>query len=316
MNKGVVTTALSSLIRNQKPINATLRPQLGVLGFPARVSATGGNTVTTIENIRYHRFTASGSLTVLNGGNIEILMISGGGGGGSSSWGGNGGGGGAGGALVFPVNVAPLSTVSIVVGAGGNQTGYVQGSTIGGTTSVIGSFGSLSVIGGSGAAAGFGPNTVNGFEGGACGAGISSGTPVYPTCGGGGGMQTVGLNGAGTAYNLTTTSSVLYGKYGGTSGDSATGVGGDGGEGIVIWGDTYCGGGGGGANNNATSSLGGIGGGGAGGRTSSRAGVSGTINTGGGGGGASWTGVNPASSQNTAAGGLGGSGLVVVRYAI
>ena len=91
----------------------------------ARVSATGGTVVTT-GGFKYHTFTGAGTLTVVDGGAVEVLLVGGGagggGGGGDEGWGGYtrgyGGGGGGGGVKLDSVSVNGNSTVVVTIGGG------------------------------------------------------------------------------------------------------------------------------------------------------------------------------------------------------
>jgi prepilin-type N-terminal cleavage/methylation domain-containing protein len=232
---------------------------------------------------------------------IEYLIVAGGGGGGY----GRGGGGGAGGLLTGIRDDITTGTYPIVVGSGGasftngsNSTalgltasgggrggGHIASFANGNTTEAGASggsggggsmnYGSLSMLGGSGV---FG-------QGNTGGTGTNGGVDGPRNTGGGGGAGAVGVTGSGLTI-------VPDGGIGIAS--SITGV------------STYYAGGGGGARggtdySSAGSGIGGLGGGGNGGGAA--AATNGTVNTGGGGGG-----------SEIATGGLGGSGIVIIRY--
>ena len=248
---------------------------------------------------------------------VEVLVIAGGGGGGSDL----GGGGGAGG-LIYNSNfsVTPGTAYTVTVGAGGAGGGAVRQSNSTGTNGSNSIFGSLTAIGGGGGGAYWVSDAAydTGKNGGSGG-------------GNGGRDSTIGTssgNGtAGQGYNgglQGTVSAYSGGGGGGAGGPGSNGAGalyipGGGGSGLnfsISGTATWYAGGGGGSNYHSTSAntfggAGGIGGGGAGGYNVTSPqynGIAGTASTGGGGGGGSWTGSNPA------AGGSGGSGVVVLRY--
>lgn len=288
--------------------------------------------------------------------NVRFLVVGGGGSGGSTPGAGGsaGGGGGAGGMATGVVSVVSAGMpVSITVGKGGaystsktagdhGESGGDSKISVGDTAYVIakgGGYGggypnSTATVGGSGGSAGAaGGNKANT----AVAVGTAKSLVDYDTalnllnaaCGVSG--EVLGHNAGGKS------SSAVHGSGGGgagaagaagpssiTTGQSSSGVGGDGvvsditGEEIY-----YAGGGGGGAADNTSSAtsaagvkwgaLGGKGGGGQGGSSNksssyggSLSGANGTANTGGGGGGAGY--------WSSAHGGNGGSGIVVIRY--
>ena len=120
------------------------------------VSAIGG-TITNIGDYTIHTFTTGGTFTVMDGGNIDVLIVAGGGAGGATM----GGGGGAGG-VIYQSNfsISPGS-YSVTVGAGGAAqagTGNNGGNSI---------FDTLVAIGGGGG--GNGGTNVTGVSGGSGG---------------------------------------------------------------------------------------------------------------------------------------------------
>jgi hypothetical protein len=95
-----------------------------------KMVATGGNQVVDIvytgQNYRTHIFNTSGTFTVTEGGNAQVLIVGGGGGGGD-----NGGGGGGGGGTLSNTVSMPAGEYVVTVGSGGVGT---TNDTIGGTT--------------------------------------------------------------------------------------------------------------------------------------------------------------------------------------
>jgi hypothetical protein len=285
---------------------------------PAFVAGEGsGGTEVTSGGYKYHTFTSSGTFTVNAPGTFEVLVVAGGGAGGYRLAGlvSNFGGGGAGGAINDTVYL-PTGNHTVVVGAGG-----AVDNTPNGDHSSLGTY-------------------LTAFGGGK-GAGYQTGTPTAPDVAislsgynggsGGGGRSTTSADRTYIGYGVAnqgndggyghsgTTSSDGGGGGGGAGADGAAGtatIGGDGGDGINLsaWatatstGDSgYYAGGGGGARYAANAGSGGLGGGGKGDdRGSGSASTSGSANTGGGGGG----------SYSTLTPGTGGSGIVIIRYAV
>lgn len=235
---------------------------------------------------------------------IDYLVVAGGGGGGRA-----GGGGGAGGLISGSLSLSPADEFNITIGLGGtgSTSSTIDGAN-GNTSSIynVDTFVSYSALGGGGGgsvnragkAGGSGGGASYGFYAAASGT-IGQGNPGGASlgndaCGGGGGASQSGENGqSGPDFALS----------------------GDGGSGSQwLNGTFYAGGGGGGEINQPVTQqpLGGIGGGGAGGYQSlnpaTRRGVDGTVNTGGGAGGGS-------NGPTDGAGGDGGSGIVIIRYA-
>lgn len=221
---------------------------------------------------------------------VEYLVVAGGGGGSTTG----GGGGGAGGYLTASgFAVAAGVALTVTVGAGG------AAATSDGANGVVGSpsvFSSITAagggaghhvtaggVGGSGGGAGYGTfsgGSETGGQGNNGGSTSATGSPNF-ACGGGGGAGAVGGAASGT-------------------------TGGNGGVGLsssISGSSVFYAGGGGGSGLGGTS--GGNGGGGAGGTTATGR-ASATANTGGGGGGGG------AAADGK---GLGGSGVVIIRYA-
>ena len=250
---------------------------------------TGGDSIVTSGGYRYHIFTTTGSANFVpsTARTVEYLAVAGGGGGGYYA----GGGGGAGGLLNGSYS-ATASTYTVVVGAGGLSSPSA-GSTLnngasGADSTVTGTNASVSATGGGGGGGGSGGR--NGVAGGSGGAGQR-----YGSGSGTGGSGTVGQGNDGA-----TISSGNQGGGGGGAGGAGSGQ--NGGAGLNTYstwatatstGDNgyYASGGGG-----YTSGTASDGGGGA-------YSVEGTANTGGGAGGDTAT-------------KYGGSGIVILRYAV
>jgi hypothetical protein len=253
-----------------------------------------GGTITTAGGYNYHTFTSSGSFVVATGDNrsVEALIIAGGG---SSS--NDGGGGGAGGLLSETKTLTP-ATYTVAIG-GQN------------TNSSITSF-TAAVRGGSGG--GYQAGGGSGGSGG--GGGVSSG-------GGGSGTSGQGNNGGSSGGNYASGGGGGKGSTGGSGSNPHGGAGGQGTNSFSAWASatstgengSYASGGGGGRNQGGSSTVY-DGGGGVGATRISATGYTsnapedGQANTGGGAGGAGGhTGQQGGPGQ-------GGSGLVIIRYAV
>jgi hypothetical protein len=268
--------------------------------------ASGGDVITTDGTYWYHAFKYSGTFTPSKELSADVLVVAGGGGAGEL------GGGGAGGVLAFAAQALTSGTASTCV-VGGGGTGVSGGS---GTNGGNSQFASLTAGVGGGGGVGYNQG-ISGGSGGGTGrviayvgtgtagqgnnGGYSTNTGDVRTGGGGGGAGGVGGNctqtswasgagGAGTnsVTNWGALSSMLTATSLGVSGYIAGGGGGGGDDVAGTWG------------------AGGSGGGGDGGSSGHTA-TAGVANTGSGGGG---VGVRTNSSKN------GGSGLIVVRYAV
>jgi len=307
---------------------------------------------TAYQLLRWTSTTGTNSMTVSTAGLFDIFVVGGGGGGGNNSNSGSGGGGGAG-QLVKQTVYLPAGAYTCIVGAGGTR-----GQAGSGTGTISARRGGFSAIcpttpaypkiiavgggGGMASSAGGGNSALNSYArttlfcdsycggGGASPQTNSSEVVEYsvfsPTnlfggnqTGFGDNTLTTGGFYGGTGYNNSNFSATGGGAgVGGAGGDyillgaQETMRGGAGGEGVY---DTftgaivgYCGGGcGGHATTQAIQTS--LYGGGSGCNTSTTA-TAGTANTGGGGGG----GANQ--NLNGGAGGEGGSGVVMVRYRI
>ncbi|MCX6513349.1 MAG: Ig-like domain-containing protein, partial [Actinobacteria bacterium] len=256
---------------------------------------------------------------------IDLLVVGGGGGGGGRH---RGGGGGGGYADITGYAVSPGTNYSVTVGTGGSGSPAGSGGdgTVGNSSSFLLSGNGITANGGAGS-----NYTTGGASGTATRTGPTNGTVVAMTtssiaggtgrvndcgswdwCGGGGGgaslegsnaVSTGGAGGSGRTSTITGTSVTYAGGGGGSSGESDSNTpsngataGGSGGSG------------GGGAGRSATPTIS---------CTTATAGDPGTAELGGGGGAGGY--CNRAANGTalfTAAGGAGGSGIVVVRYAV
>ena len=271
--------------------------------------ATGGTEVTS-GGYTYHTFTSSGNFVLSATKNIEYIMVAGGG-----SSGRYGGGGGAGGMLAGSVSSLAPNTYAIVIGAGGVHTGGNTNADADNGDNTT--FNSLTAIGGGKGATG----GDDGFDGGSGGGGSYAGTT------GGNGTAGQGNNGGGSSYNNPYPSGGGGGKGaagGNASSSTQAGNGGDGINTYSAWatatstGDSgyYAGGGAGGVAAGSGYTGGGSGGtGGQGGGGNGGAGGSGQqagqANTGGGGGSGAYNGSSSQAFPTN-----GGSGIVIIRYAV
>jgi len=273
----------------------------------------GGNITSYIDSgttYMVHTFLSSGAFIVQEGLTVDYLIVAGGGGSGQSHTGGAGGG--AGGLLTATGLAVTAQSYTIVVGAGGvakpgtasstydsqgndgNPSSALTLSATGGGGGGAWSHGGAGRSGGSGGGAESGATVGSGIAGPprqGYNGGAGASTPAYGG-GGGGGAGAYGGNGATTAGGNGGVGLANYIRDGNTSGTTA---------GIHI----FAGGGGGGTY--TASHPTGSGGAGGGGGNGTTVGVSGLANTGGGGGG---------NRSVVYAGGAGGSGIVIIRYAI
>ena len=288
----------------------------GIAGGSAGPKATGG-IVTTSGGYAYHTFTTSGGFIPSENLTVDYLVVAGGGGG---SAGGGGAGGlrstvtatGGGGTVESALSLTAGVTYPAVVGAGGygSYSYSASGSERQGGNGNNSAFHIITSVGGGGGGSitySSNPNpAMSGGSGG--GATYSSGSgnyglgtpnqgyaggqhtnpnPPYPGSGGGGagqlGNPPAGSNGGAGGNGVQITALATPTSTGADSG-------------------YYAGGGGGGVYGAGSTAAGGLGGGG----SASGGGNVGTINTGGGGSGVS----------NAAIGKAGGSGIIIIRYAI
>jgi len=265
-------------------------------------SATGG-TITNISGYRVHTFTSSASgasgFVRNKAGSVDVLVVAGGGGGGAGTrhngaW---SAGGGAGGVLYSSSVSVSQSSYSITVGAGGGINSNGANSIALGMTAIGGGRGggSAGYVGASGGSGGGGigdenPARAGGSgtsgQGNAGGPGTDpGGNPYYEQGGGGGGAgevgNTDGLGYGGDGESYANTFGTTYGESGYFGGGGAGGSGTD---------------------NSGSTNEGGLGGGGdtSGGYQQTLSTQSGASNTGGGG------------SLKAS----GGSGIVIIRYAV
>jgi hypothetical protein len=276
--------------------------------------ATGGDTIMTDGTYWYHTFISSGTFTPAKAITCDYMVVAGGGSGGAPANGAAGGGGagglrstvtatGGGGSLESALSLASGTGYTVTIGAGGSVRADGSNSVFSTITATGGG------QGGSRSTSGF----INGSTGGSGGGGSGedtgstggSGTANQGFAGGTGGGSNVNAGGGGGGAGAV-----------GSARQVGTGsrAGGAGGNGVAtsISGSsvTYAGGGGGGATAGAVNGgAGGTGGGGTGGGNSNaQIATAGTANIGGGGGG----GGNDTGRTS----GNGGSGLVIVRYAV
>jgi hypothetical protein len=273
--------------------------------------AQGGNIVTSDGTYVYHTFTSSGSFITNEALTADYLVVAGGGAGGSMSGGGGGGlrstvtATGGDGSLESALSLSANKSYPVIVGAGGAQVSTSPAVGGSGGNSV---FGSITSIGGGGGG-GYSTTAIGRGADGGSGGGSSYDQATTPR---GLGTANQGYNGG---ISLTSTKGSGGGGGGagaiGGDGTATTGIGGSGGNGVAVAisgsSVTYAGGGGG--SGEVTAGAGGSGGGGAGRSFGSSTGpFSGTANTGGGGGGPYHTNGLPS--------GNGGSGIVIIRYAL
>jgi hypothetical protein len=317
------TAAITSLtVFNESPGTFASGTTFSIYGIAA--GATGakaaGGIVVNSGGYVYHTFLSSGTFTPYQNLTADVLVVAGGGGGGPVYV---GGGGGAGGLRLLPAQSFSASSLNTVtIGAGGAGAG----SSRGGNSSI----GSISATGGGSGSTNNGSTPISAFSGGSGGGGNytdSSGygagnlggyTPVegyaggpstatsgFYASGGGGGAGGVGATGTNSALG---SGGVGAGGTGYTNYAILNAMGTATSTGVSSGGNYYYAGGGGGASygpGGGSTSSGGLGGGGTG---STGQGGAGTANTGGGGGGSERGGGSN--------GGNGGSGVVIIRYAV
>jgi hypothetical protein len=277
---------------------------VAALGTTPAISpkATGGSIIETDGTYWYHAFLASGTFTPAVALSCDVLVVAGGGGGGHRN---NAGGGGAGGVLAFASQSVATSAQTVTVGAGGAYNSSGTNSQFASLTASVGGGGGGSQSGtanggngGSGGGAGW-TGTAGTATSGQGNNGGSANEVIYNTSGGGGGKGSVGANGNGTT---------------GTAGAGGSGV-----DTVTNWG----------ALSGALTTLGlGVSGfiAGGGGGSSTLSGGQGAAGSGGGTAGSySTTSANATANTGSGSGGVnntfvgagnGGSGLVIVRYAV
>ena len=299
------------------------------------LSATGG-TITTYSsggvNYKVNTFTSGGTITFNKAGSVDVLIVAGGGGGGA----GGGGGGGGGGILYGSSYNVSAQNYTVTIGAGGSTHAYYNAGI--GDTGGSSAFGAVSVVGGGGG----GSHTKgNPATGGANGGGQQAGSTVgYTTRLPGTSVSVTGFTyygGNSGGYTPTGLTSYQGGggagamAQGGNASGSACGNGGAGKQ-LDIDGTSYyySGGGGGSLWASGTAGHGGAGGGGGGsvgeggtigngdtsGRNNGGNGNSGNNVSGGGAGGLNTGGGGGANQFHSGNSDPGGSGIVIVRYAV
>lgn len=290
-----------------------VRGSVQMSGF-SQASGGGGNAMYTNSKYTVHKFTSSGTFTVIEPGLIEYIIVGGGGGGGSRHHGAGGGGG-----VLVGTMYASKGDYTVTVGAGGS--GNVGGNSNGqGGHGNDSTFAGLIGMRGGGAARGEYAGYI-GCSGGTHATNAATNIEIAPQ---GYGIQGwYGGRGNPSAGNAASYAGGGGGGAGGAGGHAlpqgnANTNGGAGGPGRCIYGlgaddsDVYLGGGGGGdcsASSSGSAGSGGIGGGGNGSKGNAQAGH-GEANTGGGGGGGGFGSTSPPNGP----GGNGGSGVVYVRY--
>jgi len=287
-------------------------------------SITGGTAFTPGNGYQYHIFTASGPFTVTGSKLIDYVVVGGGAPGANPGNPAAGGGGGAGGYRELIGAPITAGSYTITIGPGAPPGGPSANSGIDGP--------GLSVFAAGGGASSFSGGSPGGSGGGAPNDFISAGAgntpPVSPPQGNPGGSNQgsfgyggAGGGGAGASGSDRTAPGPLPLRRFGTSGglgraafSGDTGIPTSYGTPGPTPGRWFAGGGGGGAHGPSTGAGGGgTGGGGRGGTATSPTrtnnnGIAGSTNTGGGGGGG---GSGPG---GTGDGGIGGPGIVIIRY--
>ena len=300
------TAAINSITINLNSDNIASGSTFTLYGIGAgSPKAFGGDEVRTDGTYWYHTYRSSGIFAPMQSLSCDYLVVAGGGGSGKPlNLNGGSGGGGAGGYRESSMSLSAGTTHTVTIGGGGSGAA---------STAAAGSVGSNSVF-----------STIT-SSGGGGGGSHSTGTPRNGTTGGsgGGGAGTAGTSGTGGSGNSGGYSPVE--GYAGGNGltDGATYDNGGGGGGASQAGSNATSAGGGNSGNGTTSSISGTSvaraGGGAGGgytgKTNGTAGTGGTAvttngaaNTGAGAGGA---GANAGTNSFN-----GGSGVVIVRYAV
>jgi len=274
--------------------------------------ATGG-TITQDGSVWIHTFTSSGTFAITDPAgikNVEILVVGGGGAGGGANGTAAAGGGGGGGDFVTN-SFASLSAqnITVTVGAGGIGGASVGGK--GGNSSFAVSLPSTNMIALGGGGGGFRSGSASSFPttgGSSGGAGYAktspAGTGLNVNKGGDCGNTRGGCGGGG-AYMVGSNINTSFPDNGTAGGEGLTWYGvvyASGGGGGGACDDTHKGSGGGGGTNAADgpSGLDGV----------SKNGNAAPANFGGGGSGST------GSSSGSRSGGVGGSGIVVVRYVV
>jgi len=216
---------------------------------PTSVLLSGGTTSTFSSGgttYRVHTFTSNGTISVIRGGFVELLVVAGGGGGGGGrSAGGSGGGGGGGGTLYLPSFLVSSSS-PVSIGNGGAGGGNSSTGTNGDNSVVFGQVAFGGGGGGCNTASGSNPGLNGGAGGGAACGSIAFGTGVagqgtdgLPGGGNGGSGTYAGYSVGGTGNGcpgggvITGANGAANTGNGGGGGVGSTGFGGSGGSGII-----------------------------------------------------------------------------------
>lgn len=291
------TAAITSMVITGGGADFAAGSTFNLYGIDAQASAqakaTGGTSIYTDGTYWYHIFNQSGTFTPSVAiSNVDYLVIAGGGGayvqgGGAGGYRTSAGTSGANSSAESKINVSASAAYTITVGAGGTAGGtggQASPSSISGTgiTTITSTGGGGVLNGNNGANGGSGGGAFNsGTAGtGTANQGLAGGASSTDQAGGGGG----GASAVGTATAGSVGGNGGNGLASSISGSSITRAGG--GAGYGTGGNGTPGTGGGGTANDATLKHG-------------------VANTGGGGAGA-----------NAGNGGAGGSGIVIVRYAV
>ena len=289
----------------------------GISQGNSSAKADGGSSVVTDGTYWYHTFKSSGlfipkqALT-----NVDFLVIAGGAGGAAGQTnnfiGAGGGAGGlrstvtatgGGGSLESKLSLSANTSYVVTIGAGGTATTVVPNDP--GTNGSNSIFSTITSTGGGGG----GGSSRNGATGGSGGGGMlgytgGSGTANQGYAGGNGGSVSGG--GGGGAGGAGGAGSGTQGGNGG-AGVSISALASATGTGVSNY---YAGGGGGSSDSPGSAPSGGSGGGGSGSAKNNGNATAGTQNTGSGGGGGT------AGNTSNQWGGNGGSGIVIIRYAV
>jgi hypothetical protein len=354
-NTSAIITMSISTWRNTAPINSitlftstadswSIGSTFTIYGVKAAAAqfiptkAAGGDIVASDGTYAYHAFLTSGVFRPAQSITADILVVAGGAAGSGTA----AAGGGAGGLLGFTSQSLTAIPYTCTVGSGGAYAGNTRvngiNSQFGALTAAVGGGGggwrsgssatATGATGGSGGGSAGASYSSSGGGSGTVGQGSSGGTfgSTIAAAGGGGaaangaaadssGTYIGGAGGQGATYNST---------VGGSAGPYAfiNSMGAATGTGELSSGNYYYAGGGGGGSAGVLGSAGGaagLGGGGRGGNGSSTAnserfldGTPGRPNTGGGGGG----GGQQQGTGRDGNGANGGSGIIIVRYAL
>jgi len=288
----------------------------GISNVTSGSKATGG-IVSSDGTYWYHTFPFSGTFTPTQALTADYLVIAGGGSGSGVNGGGGAGGlrstvgaTGGGGSLESALSLT-AQAYTVTVGAGGAGGANISTQGTNGSNSV---FSTITATGGGGGGKYGDPTGSAGSSGGSGGGGGFSQTRINSTSGGAGTSSQGYAGGAGNGFSSGGGGGA--GAVGGAGIDASL-TGGNGGAGVQISSianatqtgvNGYYAGGGAAGSESSIPGTGGAGGGGNGGnKTANINPTAGVANTGGGGGGG---------TNNPNLGAAGGSGIVVIRYAI